>query len=129
MSKGAGSIERKLKSIFERAPKFVRTTGALCQEVYGIKKVHKKHRVAVLRALKTLARRRASGGGPSATNETMFGMTTAISHGVPRMKRLRPNGAALASNRLSACQCRGAILPAFICRVTLVVQEAGCLDF
>jgi hypothetical protein len=57
MSKGAGSIERKLQSIFARDPKFVLTTGALCQEVYGIKKVQKKHRVAVLRALKTLAKR------------------------------------------------------------------------
>jgi hypothetical protein len=55
MSKGPGAVERKLRDIFVKEPKGVFTTEVLCRRVYQVKKVQKKHRVAVLRALKRLA--------------------------------------------------------------------------
>jgi hypothetical protein len=57
MSKGPGNVERRLREVFAREPSGVFTTAALCRRVYGVKEVKKKHRVAVLRALKRLASR------------------------------------------------------------------------
>ena len=57
MSSGPGTVERQLRDIFAREPKGVFTTGMLCRRVYRVKEVRKKHRVAVLRALKRLANR------------------------------------------------------------------------
>jgi hypothetical protein len=55
MSRGPGTVQRRLQEIFAREPKGVFTTEMLCRGMYGQKKVQKKHRVAVLRALKRLA--------------------------------------------------------------------------
>lgn len=57
MSRGPGHVERKLGDVFARAPQGVFTTDVLCRRVYRVKKVEKRHRVAVLRALKRLAAR------------------------------------------------------------------------
>jgi hypothetical protein len=57
MSRGPGTIERQLRDIFAQEPKGVFTTGMLCRRVYRVKEVRKKHRVAVLRALKRLTKR------------------------------------------------------------------------
>ncbi len=58
MSKGPGKIERRLLEIFERKP-IPHSTSSLCREVYEIETVEKRHRVAVLRSLKSLARKSA----------------------------------------------------------------------
>jgi hypothetical protein len=55
MSKGPGSVESKLRDIFAKDRHGVFTTETLCRRVYGVKEIQKKHRVAVLRALKRLA--------------------------------------------------------------------------
>ena len=55
MSRGPGRVARGLKAIFEKAPEEIFTTEVLCRRVYRVAKVEKKHRVAVLRALKGLA--------------------------------------------------------------------------
>ena len=57
MSRGSGAVERQLRDIFANAPNGVFTTSTLCQLVYNVKEVRKKHRVAVLKALKRLAHR------------------------------------------------------------------------
>lgn len=57
MSRGPGTVERQLRDIFANKPEDVFNTSELCELVYGVKAVRKKHRVAVLRALKRLARR------------------------------------------------------------------------
>jgi hypothetical protein len=57
MSRGPGTVERRLRDIFAEDAKGVFLTSMLCQRVYRVRKVQKKHRVAVLRALKRLARR------------------------------------------------------------------------
>lgn len=54
MSRGPGSVERKLLSVFAVDPRGVFTTEELCYRVFRISKVDKKHRVSVLRALKRL---------------------------------------------------------------------------
>jgi hypothetical protein len=58
MSRGAGSIQRKLLSAFSKASETTAfTTRQLCSLVYGIKAsdVEKKHRVSVLRAIKQIS--------------------------------------------------------------------------
>ena len=55
MSRGPGRIERELLEIFNKNPTVIRSTSDLCRQVYGIEQVEKKHRVAVLRALKSMA--------------------------------------------------------------------------
>jgi hypothetical protein len=56
MSRGPGHVARNLKGIFDRSPDGIFTTETLCRRVYRIVRPEKRHRVAVLRALKSLAR-------------------------------------------------------------------------
>ena len=57
MSKGLGRVELQLRSVcLDEPPDFFPTT-MLCQRIYGISNVEKKHRVAVLRGMKSLAER------------------------------------------------------------------------
>jgi hypothetical protein len=57
MSRGLGKIGARIKEIFEEAPAASFSTSELCKLVYRTEPVVlKKHRVAVLRALRTLAR-------------------------------------------------------------------------
>jgi hypothetical protein len=57
MSKGPGHIEAKLVQLFSNQPRAILTTAEICRRVYATPQVDKKHRVAVLRALKRLGRR------------------------------------------------------------------------
>jgi predicted transcriptional regulator len=55
MSRGAGKIERLIKDLFDADPGRIESTADLCRAVFGIEIIEKKHRVAVLRALKSVA--------------------------------------------------------------------------
>ena len=55
MSKGLGHVERKLLELFEKHRSGFFTTRQLCLHVYPDAKTQKKHRVAVLRAIKRLS--------------------------------------------------------------------------
>jgi hypothetical protein len=57
VSRGPGRIETSLRQLFLDQPEGIFATAELCRHVYGRGRTEKKHRVAVLRALKTLARR------------------------------------------------------------------------
>lgn len=63
MSQGPGLIQRRLLAIFEKARDQPLSTQQLCRQVYRVRKndIEKKHRVAVLRAIKRLADRSKSG--------------------------------------------------------------------
>jgi hypothetical protein len=55
MSKGPGRAQRAILALIAGNPDGAWTTDELCREVYaGINRVEKKHRVAVLRALRTM---------------------------------------------------------------------------
>lgn len=60
MSRGLGKVGARIKEIFEEAPAASFSTSELCKLVYRTDPVLKKHRVAVLRALRSLARREAA---------------------------------------------------------------------
>lgn len=47
----------KLLAIFVEEPADFHPTSALCKRIYGVAKVEKKHRVAVLRGMQTLVER------------------------------------------------------------------------
>jgi hypothetical protein len=55
MSRGAGRVQRMVLQLFLDDPNGVFSTAYICQHVYGRKRVQKKHRVAVLRALRLIA--------------------------------------------------------------------------
>jgi hypothetical protein len=57
VSRGPGRIEEALRALFREQSDGIFTTAELCREVYRRRRIEKKHRVAVLRALKALARR------------------------------------------------------------------------
>src|SRR5262249_32305209 len=56
MSKGPGHIQRKLIELLTRNAKPLFSTEDLCSKVFRVRQVRKKHRVAVLRALKRIAK-------------------------------------------------------------------------
>lgn len=53
MGRGLGRIQRTILAIFADDPHAIRSTAELCRAVYGVP-AEKRHRVAVLRALRTL---------------------------------------------------------------------------
>jgi hypothetical protein len=57
VSRGPGRIETSLRQLFLDQPEGIFTTAELCRHAYRQARIEKKHRVAVLRALKSLARR------------------------------------------------------------------------
>ena len=57
MSRGLGSVAVRIKQVFDQHPTESFSTSELCRKVYQGQKVQKKHRVSVLRALRTLVRR------------------------------------------------------------------------
>jgi len=59
MSRGPGKIEQQLSKILKEDPSLIHSTADLCRQVYWVAVVEKKHRVAVLRALKTFSRKAA----------------------------------------------------------------------
>lgn len=58
MSRGPGRVQKILMGLFTDDPSALLDTSELCKAVYGVAKVDKRHRVAVLRALKRLAETR-----------------------------------------------------------------------
>jgi hypothetical protein len=57
VSKGPGRVERAIADVFEAEPDNAFTVEDLCDRVYPGEPVEKKHRVAVLRAAKNIAKR------------------------------------------------------------------------
>lgn len=56
MSKGLGRVQRKIMDAFGRSSDGYFSTSELCRLVYETDRIEKKHRVAVTRALRNLAR-------------------------------------------------------------------------
>jgi hypothetical protein len=56
MSKGLGRIQRTIDVIFKDNPEGAFTVEELCSSVYGDGKIEKRHRVAVIRAAKAVAK-------------------------------------------------------------------------
>ena len=55
MSRGHGRVQQAVMTAFAGDPKAVFATDEICRAVYAVERVEKKHRVAVVRALKRLA--------------------------------------------------------------------------
>jgi hypothetical protein len=62
MSKGPGRVERAIAGVFEAEPDNAFTVEDLCDRAYPGELVEKKHRVAVLRAAKNIAKRNSEIG-------------------------------------------------------------------
>jgi hypothetical protein len=59
MSRGPGRVQRGLERVFDHATtEDLFTTAELCRLVFGVKRVQKKHRVSLLRAIKSFAARK-----------------------------------------------------------------------
>src|SRR5262249_54169232 len=57
VSRGLGHVTHKLRRLFRDGPAQLFSTSDLCRIVYGTTDIEKKHRVGVLRALRTLVAR------------------------------------------------------------------------
>jgi hypothetical protein len=76
MSKGPGRIERALAAIFDGEPGNAFMTEELCEMIYPGCRIEKKHRVAVMRAVAKLAKRRDTlRAKPSGFNRSMLQKT------------------------------------------------------
>ena len=62
MSKGPGAIQRALTHALDAAPDAAFRTDDLCRLVYSIEQPQKKHRVAVIRAMHGIQKRRPALG-------------------------------------------------------------------
>jgi hypothetical protein len=63
MGKGPGHVERTIESILIAEPDNAFTVEDLCDRVYrGVNRIEKKHRVSVIRAAKSVAKKRANFG-------------------------------------------------------------------
>jgi hypothetical protein len=58
MSWGMGHVQRLLVQLLETHPCQEFSTSELCEHIYGKVEIEKKHRVAVIRAIKALSRGR-----------------------------------------------------------------------
>jgi hypothetical protein len=90
MSRGPGRIERAIAAILDAEPDNAFTVEDLCRRIYGIERVEKRHRVAVLRAAATLGKRRdtldsmpsdAAGG-----TRIYFNIDNVMSYAMARLK-------------------------------------------
>jgi hypothetical protein len=101
MSRGYGAVQRKIAEIMARDPNDAYRVDDLCEEVYCLSKsstgrfneveqygtVEKKHRVAVIRAGKALARKCPEIGWDSSTlGLSFFHQGSAVSRALARMK-------------------------------------------
>jgi hypothetical protein len=90
MSKGPGRIERAIAGILDRSPGNAFTTEELCEKVYRTKQVQRKHRVAVLRAAASLAKRRDTLGVLSSETlgytKVYYTIDNVLSYGMARLK-------------------------------------------
>ena len=58
MSKGPRRIERAIAELLDREPDNTFTTEELCEKIYRTKHVERKHRIAVVQAAASFAKRR-----------------------------------------------------------------------
>jgi hypothetical protein len=90
MSKGPGRIERAIAGILDRSPDNAFTTEELCEKVYRTKQVQRKHRVAVLRAAASLAKRRDTLGvwvsDVLGSTKVYYTIDNVMSYGMARLK-------------------------------------------
>jgi hypothetical protein len=85
MSRGYGRVQRKIAEILARDVDDAYRVDDLCEEIYG--NVEKKHRVAIIRAGKALARERPEIGWDSSTlGLSFFHQGSVLSRAKARMK-------------------------------------------
>lgn len=93
MSKGLGRVQRKIAEILARDLDDAVRTDDICREIYG-EDIQKKHRVAVIRAGKALAKKRPEigwDGGSGNDALTFFHQGSVLSRAKARFKALRYN--------------------------------------
>jgi hypothetical protein len=91
MSRGYGTVMRKIAEILTGSPDDGFTVEELCRTVYGVFPPEKKHRVAVIRAAKALAEKRPEIGwtGASGYGLAFFNITSVMSYARARLKAAR----------------------------------------
>jgi hypothetical protein len=91
MSKGPGRVERAIAGVFEAEPDNAFTIEDLCDRVYPREPVEKKHRVAVLRAAKNIAKRNSEIGTMTGQNLggtiIFYTKCRVLSYAMARLKR------------------------------------------
>lgn len=94
MSRGPGRIERAIADILDAEPDNAFTVEDLCRRVYGIERVEKKHRVAVLRAAATLGKRRDTlcwtQSDPPGATCVYYNIDNVMSYAMARLKAEDP---------------------------------------
>lgn len=91
MSRGPGRIERAILKAFEREQDNAFTVEDLCDRVYaGVNRTEKKHRVAVIRAVRSLLGKRTELGMLSASSRgntlVLYSRCCALSYAMARLK-------------------------------------------
>ena len=95
MSRGPGRIERAIHDLFDKHPEGAWTTADLCRLIYpAANRVEKKHRVAVIRAAKTITDKTGDRyrdwhmwrAGVTGRTVTLFNYTSVMSYGLARLK-------------------------------------------
>jgi hypothetical protein len=91
MSRGPGRIERAIAAILDGEADNAFTTEDLCERVYsGVNRVEKKHRVAVLRAVNKLVKRRDNTGCMRCENlggtRVYFNIDNVMSYAMAQLK-------------------------------------------
>lgn len=87
MSRGLGTVQRKIAEVLAASPDDAFTVEELCQQVYAVP-AEKKHRVSILRAAKALAEKNRSFGwtGSSGFGYAFFNVASVMSYGRARLK-------------------------------------------
>jgi hypothetical protein len=91
MSRGFGTVMRKIAEILAANPDDGFTVEELCRVVYGVSPPEKRHRVSVLRAAKALAEVRPEIGwtGASGYGLAFFNITSVMSYARAQIKATR----------------------------------------
>jgi hypothetical protein len=88
MSRGFGTVQRKIAEVLAANPDDAFTVAELCWQVYGEYSAEKKHRVAVIRAAKALIEKRPDIGwtGSSGYGLVFFNQGSVMSYARARLK-------------------------------------------
>jgi hypothetical protein len=88
MSRGFGTVMRKIAEVLAANPDDAFTVAELCRAVYGVSPPEKRHRVAVLRAAKALAEKRPEINwfGSSGFGLAFFNQGSVMSYARARLK-------------------------------------------
>jgi hypothetical protein len=94
MSRGFGTVQRKIAEMLAANPDDAFTVEELCRAVYGVSPPEKRHRVSVLRAAKALVEKRPEIGwtGASGYGLAFFNSRSVMSYGRARIKTQRSWG-------------------------------------